>query len=205
MLRNFLVVTIVFILCACSTGQATTISSNKPIGISNNGTSIPISTVTPTALPVEMKNEILQAYKLLLFIQIDANLIQETANRVNSGELSKNDSGGLILAIATLAAGLDEEIAGIKPTNELRTQLNQAVAIHYQTKSIIHSWFMGEIDSSAVLDEIKKPITDMENIISSADEVLSTMYGFDPNELQKVRDDAIASINQVLNTPTPTP
>lgn len=224
-MRNIIIPIIALILSACSVGQATNVLPSATIESVVTSTSIPISTftvmptetsmptntpelsptLTPTQLPDLLKNEILQAYKILLFVQINANLLKETAIRVNSGELSGFESFGTVVAVASLVNAVDEAIAENTPPKQLQIQWDKALDIHSQTKDILSRWFNKEIDSSVVLTEIEGPVIEIEDILSSVDKELSKMYGFDLDELQKVRDEAIVSINQIFNTPTPTP
>ncbi len=225
MLRNVLILVFAVALSACAAGQGTVVlptdtvfspKPNTPIPLSTftplptstsqpTNTATPVATVTPTAIPDALKNSILQAYKLLILIQIDTNLLQETATRVNTGELSGFQSLGAVIALAALVNAVDQAIPEIQAPEQIKPQWDEAIVVHNQTKDILARWFNKDIDSSAVLDEVKPLITGIENTLSSVDNTLSKMYGFDPNELQKVRDDAIASVNEIWNTPTPTP
>ncbi|MFC1996971.1 hypothetical protein ACFLXI_05110 [Chloroflexota bacterium] len=158
-----------------------------------------------TPYPEALKNEIFQIYKILLFVQIDANLLKETASRVKSGELEGFESLGVIIAMSALIQALDELIAETTPPDILKSEWDQAIEIHRQTREILKRWWDKEINSTNVLDEISAPLDEIETLMGDIDKELSNNFHFDPAELKQVRDDAIESINVIFETPTPTP
>ncbi len=61
-----------------------------------------------TAVPDAVKIQALDTYKLLILIQANANLLDETARRVASGELAGTDSLAAVIVVAALVNAVDE-------------------------------------------------------------------------------------------------
>ena len=162
---------------------------------------------TPTATPLsdELRTEVINAYKIMLLIQIDANLINETAARVNSGELTGFDSLGALIAVAALVSVVDKAIPETEVPSLLQPFWDQVLPVHDQCKDIVARWFNKEITSTDVLAEMEPLLAAIDTILDETDQTLATEYGFDPQELQDQRDEAIQQINAALNTPTPAP
>jgi hypothetical protein len=224
-MKKTIYMVLIILVAACSSGQAMPTIPREAATVMELATATPIptatatstptatftptvtpkpsSTSTPTALPEALKNEILQAYKILLFIEVDTNMLSETASRVKSGEISGLDGFGTTLALAMLVEGVDQAIAETTPPEFLQKPWDRALEIHEQTKDILSRWFNDEIDSSIVLDEIEDPLGEIEKIMSGVEEELASRYGIDPDEMREFREDTIESMNEIFNTPTP--
>ena len=135
-MRWMMLLMAVLMLTACGTSGVTVVPTGtvKTIALASlTSASTSIDTVTPTALPIAtqsptptftptatvipeaLKEEILQAYKVLLFIQIDANLLNETMTRVQSSKSGGFNSLGALIATAASVQAVDESIADTFP------------------------------------------------------------------------------------------
>lgn len=164
---------------------------------------LPESTPTLTSIPDEIREAILQAYKVLLFIQVNTNLLEETAAKVNAGELTGFDSFGALVAVMAFIKGVDDFIPQITPPDLIKSYWDQAVFIHKEIKGLGGRWFEKEIDSTIVLEEIQPYLLQIDRIMTDLDNDLASHYGFEAKELQQIREEAIQSVNEVFVTPTP--
>ena len=103
-------------------------------------------TPTPTKIPEELRNQIIQSYGTMLFIQANLVLLDETAQRVQSGELSGFDTLGAMIAIAAFVNAIDEAIPEIEPPKPFNSYWEDMLTIHKELKSIIRRWFNDEIE-----------------------------------------------------------
>ena len=184
-----------------STYTLTPLPTDTPIPTT---TPTPLPTHTPTPLPTEVQGQLLQTYKFLVFIELNVNLLNETATRVNSGELSGPSSFGTILALSIVVNAVEEGIPDIVPLEDLKPYWEDALAVHAGTKDILSRWLNDEIDSAKVMEEIGPFIEQIDKINSDAEHTLSKEYGFDSAELASTRDGVMQSIGELFATPTPT-
>ena len=109
-MRLMMLLTAILILTACSANNIPAVPTEEDITqsapthittatVTATSTPLPTATftatptLTPTAtqIPEALREEIIQTYKVLLFMEINANLLNEAATRVQSGELSGFD------------------------------------------------------------------------------------------------------------------
>lgn len=64
----------------------------------------PTDTLTPTPLPAAT----MQAYRMMIMIQFEVATVDDTAKRVNSGELQGIQSLGAVLGVAYFIDGVDK-------------------------------------------------------------------------------------------------
>src|SRR3990172_5518773 len=93
-------------------------------------TPIPTGTPTPTQIPEELRNQIIQSYGIVLFVQATLELLDETAQRVKSGELSGLDSFGALIVIAAFVNAIDEAIPEIDPPPPIDYYWEDILNIH---------------------------------------------------------------------------
>jgi hypothetical protein len=168
-------------------------------------TSTPSPIPTPTSLPEDVRESILQTYKVMLFVQFNTNLLNETAIKVNTGELAGFESFGALLAVASMVNAVEEAIEEFEPDEMLSDYWRKAEDVHDRTKELVSKWFNQEIYSDDVLEEIDDLLIDIENTLSQVDRDLAEAYGFEQAELKAVRDEMLASLEDIFATPTPVP
>ncbi len=165
----------------------------------------PTATEPPASLTDSSKEEALDTYKLLVAIQAEVNLLDETARRVASGELEGTDSFSSVMAVALIIQAVDEGIAEYAPPAIVKPSWEAAVSIHQTTRSLVTSWFNQEINADAVISEIASPLADIDAVLSDVDDLLETVYALDRAELDGLRDELVRGMRDILNTPTPPP
>ncbi len=126
----------------------------------------PTATEPPASLTDSSKEEALDTYKLLVAIQAEVNLLDETARRVASGELEGTDSFSSVMAVALIIQAVDEGIAEYAPPAIVKPSWEAAVSIHQTTRSLVTSWFNQEINADAVISEIASPLADIDAVLS---------------------------------------
>ena len=76
--------------------------------------------------------------------------------------------------------------------------------MHESTKRLLSRWYNKEIDSGDVLVEVEPILAEADQIMTDFEQELSSTYGFDPEELKKVRDEAVQTMDHIFDkTPTP--
>ncbi|PKO08037.1 MAG: hypothetical protein CVU40_17485 [Chloroflexi bacterium HGW-Chloroflexi-2] len=219
-MKKFLSFLLILLITACSPGSlveptllpteilptATFTPTNTPtITPTPTATATPEPTLTPTPLPLteEELNSLRQAYQILLFIQIDSNMLEETATKVNNGELAGFEALGALLGLATIIDEVNKGIAVTTPLPFLKPYWEDALMIHEETKTLLGDWFNKKIDSSIVMEKTPALNASIEKIMVDLEKELSGINGIDAEELKKVRDEAIQSIGEIFETSTP--
>jgi len=159
---------------------------------------------TNTYIPLneEEKNKLLNDYKIILFIYLDANLLNETASRVNSGELSGFESLGSIIVLASMVNAVDSAINSTTAPLALDEYWKESLNIHNSTKSILSEWFNDEIDSEIVMKQAEPDFMKIVTIITNFEKEISERYGISATDLKKLREDAIIEFNKILESPS---
>jgi hypothetical protein len=195
--------------------QPATVEKSTPLPVSSTEapkltpttalTDTPSPSATPTPLPDDMREAIMQTYKGMLLVQLNANFLKETASKVNKGELGGFESLGAVIAVAALISGTQQAFEVIQPPEILTTDWQQAQKVHEATKDILIRWLDKDIDSGDVLNEIAGPLNEIEAALSSADHELSIRYGIDEAELRSERAAVMTSVGEIFATPTAIP
>ncbi len=165
-------------------------------------------TVTPTPLPDELVNQILQTYRALVLIQVNAELLDETASRVQSGELVDSEETDVILALAGLIQGVEEALPQITPPDVLIPAWQDAVGVHEETRGIVRRWRDQEISSLQVIDDMAPVVTEIGAVVRSVEAALASEYNLDLELLAEQRQEIIARVPEIFETglaPSPTP
>jgi hypothetical protein len=168
-------------------------------------THTPQPTPTLTPIPAEEKEAVIQAYRIMLFIQIGANLLKNTATKVVTGELTGFDSFGAIIALSAFVNAVEEAIPQTKVPSIITSYWDQVLPVHTAIKDILSRWVNKEIDSNIVVKEIDPYLKQIEKIMDSMEKKLASSYGFDAKEMNKTREEAIQSMDAIFSTSTPTP
>lgn len=206
-----MVLALAFFITACSPSSLLTKSAVTNMPIIPTMSPAPTHTTTPipspTILPISTveKEAILQSYKVLLFIQIDVNMLEQIATKVNSGELTGFDSFGSIFTLAALVKAVDEAIPQTTVPEIMKPNWDQAISIHDTSKDLIYKWVNDEIISTDVLEKTPSLLKKIDKIMDNIEKELESSYGFDAQELNKTREDAIKSMDDIFATSTPQP
>ena len=213
-MKIYLLILLVVLVSACSsTTETQVISSTKIVELPTPTKTITprptvtptfTPTVTPTSIPEDVKNQILHAYKIMIFIEVEVNLLQEFAEKVNSGELSGFDSLGSMIVVAAFVEAIDQIIEETTIPDLFNPFWENAIPIHESTKDLLAKWFNKEIDSSAVLSEVAPYIDQINLTMDGLDQELSLKYGIETDELKAVREESVSSMDELFTTATPT-
>ena len=167
-------------------------------------TPTPVATSTLTPMPEEVKNSIRQNYMGLLMIQFEANLLNETATKVSTGELQGFESFGALIVVAALFKAGSDNYPKIVQLAPLKDSWAKMLTIHDQTRGILAQWINKEINSGNVIEQLKGYLSDLESTMQKVDGILSSQYGMRKSDLTKMRQDAMTSMKNIYATKTPT-
>jgi hypothetical protein len=142
---------------------------------------------TPEASPARPSDALLRAYRLMISMQVNAVLFNETATRVAAGELDTEDLAVAFVALTALTQAVDEDLPGFVPPAELAEPWETALAAHNEVKSIAGRLTIGLLDAAAARDALAVPITNLETALVSADEAVSTQFGVSGPRLTEYR------------------
>lgn len=102
------------LIMACRESKPTPEISPTQIQIAPAAAATPVPEGIPAqpadAILTEEKDLYMQAYKILFLIQMEANMLNDVAIKINSGELTGMNPFGEVLAEAMLVKAVDESI-----------------------------------------------------------------------------------------------
>ena len=219
-MKKYLSFIIILLITSCSPGSLIeptllpteilptstfTLTNTPTITPTPTSTATPEPTFTPTPLPLteEEYNSLIQAYKILLFIQIDTNLLEEIATKVKNGELTGFDSLGALLGLAMVIDEVNNGILETTPLPIFMPYWEDALKVHEETKTVLGDWFNKEINSTEVLEKTPSMNSKIEKIMVDLEKEISVINGLSIEELKKAREEAIQSIGEIFETPTP--
>jgi hypothetical protein len=151
----------------------------------------PTPTATPTPLPEELVAEILGAYRRMALIEVNAELLAETAARIKAGELTGREQADVLLGLAGLIEAIQESLAGYRPPAALRDAWDEMTAVHEQTIDIMWRWVVEEISSAEVIAELEPVLALAAGSLARAEEALAATYGLDAALLAEQRREAL--------------
>jgi hypothetical protein len=214
-MKKYVIVLLIFLLTACSpiSLMPTMTPTNTQVAPTATNTLTPAPTSTPTPTPTltlipissDEKELIIQAYKVMLFIQIDSNMLDQTATKIKAGELTGLNSFVALITLAAMVNAVDEAIPQTKVPDIISPFWEQALPVQSATKDLVSRWVNKEIDSTVVLEEVAPLLEKIEKTMVNLDQELEFNYGFDAQEMKKARQDAIDSMNEIFATATPQP
>lgn len=161
-------------------------------------THTPTQTSTPTPIADELAEDILSTYRALLIVQLNAELLHETATRVQSGELGGLDQLAPMIALGALIQAIEEAVPQITAPQQLADSWDSAVAVHERTKGVMRRWVNEEILSPEVVAEMDSVLVDIGTIASSTDDVLASEFGYDADLLAKWRQEVLEAVPELF-------
>ena len=159
-----------------------------------------ISTSSPTVPPTNPTNmeEVEQTYKALVMIQAVAEALNETASRVQNGELEGFESLGAIIAVGAMAKGIEDIMPEISPPDYLISELRAARSLNTDVRLLLGRWMDQEIDSSEVLAELTPLLNEIDSTVMDAEEKLGREAGLNTENLTETRREAMESVAQAF-------
>lgn len=140
----------------------------------------------------------------MLFSQASLELLDETAQQVQSGELSGFESFGALIVVAAFINAIDEAIPEIEPPSPIDIHWGDFLAIHEEIKSIVRRWYNKEIESSIVILEVKPLSSELECVIQAIESDLADQYQISSDELSKERQKIVEEFRNIFKTPVAT-
>ena len=159
---------------------------------------------SPTVLPEEVKNRIVNTYGAIVLIQLNAEGTNEIADGLVSGELASFQAGVMRLAIAAMIQAVEEAIPELAPPDPLMGAWKDALGVHEATKDVLRRWFNEEIGSHLVVTEMPPILQAAEEAVGDAEDAIEREYEIDAGELRVKREEAVREFETVFS-PTPTP
>lgn len=215
MKRSLYVACLVFIVSACSSKSIT------PVNQQTTSVSIPSITTTPTntatlpptntpkptptitTVPADVLENALATYRAILLVHVTANLLNETSIQVRDGKLEGLDRLKPMILLKTLVDELDADLGQVKVTEELKPFFEHAVAIHAVTSDTWNRWLNSEIESKDLVPEYAPNLIEIENVISEADQIMHSKYGYKMSTLEAAREDVFMQTVDLLTATPP--
>jgi hypothetical protein len=175
-------------------------SANEPVA-----TSTPIPEPTATAIPTKEavsdteKAEISNVYQLSLIIHVDAVLIEEIFNGVQSGTMDDMNAYNNVLSAITVINAIDEQIPLVTPPDCISLDWEQMITYQNASKEILTAWSNDEMDIDDVVTEAQAISTSTTDIMIHIEEQLATTYGMDETNLRNLREETVTQMTAELN------
>jgi hypothetical protein len=159
-------------------------------------------TAEPTRTPLSSASleQIEETYKALVLVQATAEVLNETAKRVQSGELEGFESFGALIAVGAVAAAVTEFLPQVSPPDYLVSEVRAARSLNDDVRTLLGRWFDREINSATVLEEMVPLLTEVDSIIQGAEEKLAREAGLSAQSLTQARQDAMAAVSEVFES-----
>ena len=155
-------------------------------------------TRTPTPLPESVQQAVSQTYMGALAVYGSAVLLDNLAQKVDAGIVPNSWAIEALLSTEILNGSLDQELVEIQPPAALDTYWRQVMLDHQTVKDLMRRWVSGEVDSGFVLSELASRPDSIRNILSGIEEVMVNEFGLDRNELEAVRDEYLANLEEMI-------
>lgn len=155
-------------------------------------------TPTPTPIPEELRKDILNAYRTMVVIHVNSELLGETADRVQSGELSGIEEAMIILVLSGLIQAVENALPEFVPPEALSVYWANVVAVHEQTQDVMRRWLTQEILSPQVVGEMESVLALAENTLAAAEAGLAQGFGFDSILLTEQRQEVLRFVDELL-------
>lgn len=155
-------------------------------------------TETQISLSDQEKQDILQAYKLTVLVQLNTELLHDTLDRTQKGELDGFEQMGILLVLGALFEAIDEAFAEIDPPDVFEAWWDDIISIHNRTREITAAWVDQEILSGEAIDRLLPIRDEINTIIIDIENALSIVYHFNPDELTQQRQQIIDSTEELF-------
>jgi hypothetical protein len=146
-------------------------------------TPTPKPTATRTPIPTELVGQLQQTYTMINLIQVNVELLYQTADQVQSKQLSGFKETIIIYALVQLVDSVEKAAPKLSPPNSLAASWQAALAEHTQTKDLIKRWLNKEIQSPEVVTETASIRIAIQSVAQGMDDTLADRYGYDPAAL----------------------
>lgn len=165
----------------------------------------PAPSKTPLPLSQEAVEEVLQAYRLIVFIEMNAHVLNQAATWAASGELVGSEQSDALLLISGMMDAVGITLAWTGPPELLPEAWEAAAQLHFQTRDLAERWSNHEIEAPQVLVEMEPILRDIGRILDEMVPVLVDEYHIDAGQVVEARQEMLAGVEEILRaTPTAT-
>lgn len=158
---------------------------------------------SPTAYSEEEIEMIRQAYRGMLFVQIENVLIREVVRGLQSGVYPAQEAYNAVLALSSLIAAVDESLTSSDPPEAFRAYWNEMLEVHANTQSSYNGWFIQDLNGQELLETVEDNILQAEGVLNEAEEQLSSVYDFDAQEITRMRQLYLSELRSAFSAPAP--
>jgi hypothetical protein len=146
----------------------------------------------PIHTPVSdlMAAQLFQNHMVMVFIQANTTLVNETARRVKASNLSVPAEMSTAPNLTGMTQGIDEFLARTTVPDFVLPYRQRAIVIQDATKDILKRWVTGKILPDQVLTETAPLLDAMAAILTDTERSLVEVYGFDATTVAQVRQSA---------------
>ncbi|MCC7362718.1 MAG: hypothetical protein IT317_24770 [Anaerolineales bacterium] len=144
----------------------------------------------------------MQTYKIMVFAQAAAELLDETATRLQEGKIDGFQAFGYLLGAGVVTKAVAE--SEIEPVPALTDVFGDTLVLNAQVRDVVSRWFNKDITSKQVLEELPPIQSEFEQVLAEAEQALQGEYGLDAEEMGDVRRTAMDDFAKLFE-PTPTP
>jgi len=165
-------------------------------------------TATNAVLPQAVRDAVMQTYKIMVFAQAAAEMLDETANRLQEGKIDGFQAIGYLLGAGAVTKAVADAESEIEPVPALADAFADTLTQNAQVRDVVSQWFNKDITSKEVLEELPPIQWEYEQILADSEQALEDEYGLDAGEMGDVRRTAIADFVKLFEptaTATPTP
>jgi hypothetical protein len=131
--------------------------------------------------------QIIQGYQLLVLAQANAILLDETAQRCESGLLGDAHLMNALIALNATMMTLDDVALEISTPALLAPELRDAMLLSAASQVLVDKWLHGEIDAARVKEEMVTILEGFEAVILAAEQGLTSGYSFDQAHLSHIQ------------------
>ena len=189
--------------------QATESPTDRPVLTDTPAptvTSTPTRMPSPSPVPEGLRRRALETWEPLALIQMNAEILSETALRIDTGELTGFAASLLPVVLVDVINAVDQETLGVQPVPELEGHWEEMLVVQDRTKDILAGWRDKEIDTVQVIAEAQPLVAEAERILTETERILSEKYGFPEEELTLGRQQRMKELrDSIAGAPTPAP
>jgi len=168
-------------------------------------TPAPSSTPIPTPLSDDVPLVVQDVYRILVEIEFNTHALRQTAEKVQSGDVSQINLVSAILAVSSLIGDVDEEISASEaPPEWLSQDWQRAIDIHENTRGIVEDWTQGQIDYTQVKEQTQPLVEQADMVSSEVEDKIAARYPVDLGVLRQFRQHVLMRVGDLFLTPTPT-
>ncbi len=142
--------------------------------------------------------QIIQGYQLLVLAQANAILLDETAQRWESGLLGDVHLMSALIALNATMMTLDDVALDISTPALLAPELRDAMLLSAATNAVVERWLRGEIDAAGVKEEMVTILEGFEAVVLAAEQGLTSGYSFDQAHLSHIQSSTLEMLMHQL-------